>query len=170
MLDEKTLQDLYDMLEPYKDLDCGHNDFVYGYYVEWQKLDDLSYETIEMLYDYFSIEFNGMIDEACEKLRKLGVPEETAYEGGANFPIKEGYWFKPYGYDSNRQSYVDELQKIEQLVTKNKDELVRKSLILSALIFTESFVNSKIVGKINFLKAVKGTDPILKIYGVRMCG
>lgn len=50
------IEEMEDILCPYKDLEVGHDDFVYGSYVEWPPLDTCDDEQIDLLLRYFDIE------------------------------------------------------------------------------------------------------------------
>lgn len=115
-------------------------------------------------------ELDDIHDEIAELLAKLGVPEGTKYENGGelnNYPEWTRYFaeseYSDYEYYSKfSSSYInfeDDMENIKKkLFEYENDELIVKSMILSAFIHTESFVKSKIVDKIpNIEDSVKNT-------------
>jgi len=118
----------------------------------------LENEIIDSLCEHFNIDMNLPIEEKYALLRKNGVPEETMYENGAcDYPESAKYWkFDEYEYyiEHNIEyiHYISQIDEINLLVAGSHDDLIKKSLILSAFIFTESFITSKIVNKIGDLK------------------
>ena len=155
----KFLQEMIDIIDPAIDIDLGNSgDWVYGNYIEWHPLECLDDAIIDALCEYFNIDKKLSKKEICDLLREEGVPEETMYESDLDFPESAKYWktdLDEYEYYLKHiieyENYITKINEIMKLMDNSQNHLTKKSLILSALIFTESFITSKIVKRINDL-------------------
>lgn len=97
-------------------------------------------------------------DSVINLLIDSGAPiGQTCYEDAGEVPEEYSYWSNSdqmYWNDSNDLldqysiefvGYKKEIDLIREKVVENDDSLIKKSLILAAFVYTESFVKSKII-------------------------
>lgn len=87
-----------------------------------------------------------------------GVPSGTGYENGVDFPTEltyshmmiydENELMMYYRYPIDFEDYENKINDIFQKIKNTSDNLIKKSLLLSSFIITESMFKSSIVEKI----------------------
>lgn len=120
-------------------------------------LNDQDVENQDFIFRIKIPELSHVKEKICDLLRKYGVPEGTEYENGGmnDYPNSFKYFYteddeylfyKEFGIEHNK--YRIEILKILDMINNQSNELVKKSLLLTAFIYTESYVKSIIVNKI----------------------
>lgn len=156
MIDKKTVEDLFYILEPNVDMNTGNSgDGLYGNYCEWKNLNDYDDETLKNLLEYFLDKLPKEKKYSERKdiitfLRTQGVPEKTAYEFEKNFPFSQGYFnvdesdylYKQYGIEYIK--YVEEVESLKNLIKCQSDPLTIKALLFAVFSLTESYMKQVI--------------------------
>ena len=97
----------------------------------------------------------NMVKEAIEEVfENAGIPQGTVYEYDEAIPESSKYW--PLEIDDdlyfikqiNFYEYKNEIDKIKDKILNEKDELVKKSLMLTIFVLSESYVSSLIVSNL----------------------
>lgn len=139
------------------------------YDVSDDMLDSLSYPPEE--FDFPGIDDNEIRELVINLLIQVGAPiGETLYEDAGELPNSYMYWndsddlFDQYSIEI--VNYKREIELIKNKVANNDDALIKKSLILAAFVYTESFVRSKIISILPDLNSYDDviTRDILKKY------
>jgi len=139
------------------------------YDVSDDMLDSFDYPYKE--FNFPSINDSEIRELAIYLLIEVGAPiGETLYEDAGELPESYMYWndsddlFDQYSIEI--LNYKQEIELIKNKVASNNDALVKKSLILAAFVFTESFVRSKIISILPDLNSYDDviTRNILKKY------
>lgn len=139
------------------------------YDVSDDMLDSLDYPSEE--FDFPGINDGKIRDLAIDLLIEAGAPiGETLYEDAGELPESYMYWndsddlFDQYSIEI--VNYKQEIELIKDKVASNDDALIKKSLVLAAFVFTESFVRSKIISILPDLNSYDDviTRDILKKY------
>lgn len=121
--------------------------------------------------DFTFPELDEIRDLVIDALEEKGAPiGKEYYEDAGELPDKYMYWndsdnlFDQYSIEF--ANYKQELELIKEKIRNNGDSLVKKSLILAAFIYTESFVRSKIINILPDLNIYSDTitRDILKKY------
>ena len=115
----------------------GHDDFLYGYYVEFPQKEDINKDVLSGIEDdlkkipWGKTEYYSESEFSNTSVDPFGYRAEWEYEMflQKHIPSKE-----------NIISQLKEIQK--NLTTYSKNTIITKSLILSAFSITESFVRS----------------------------
>lgn len=150
-MNNKILNDLVDIIEPNIELNTGSSgEGTYGNYCEWQNLDSYDDDMLEALQEYFVNQLPPKRyktrDDIIKFLRELGVPEETAWEFGENFPEEKGYFYTReseylfYEYELKLGQYIKEVDTLRGLIIRESDHLIKKSLLFTIFSLTESYV------------------------------
>src|SRR5699024_5272992 len=154
IINQEKKEEIYEFLEPYHDIEVNKDGFVFGNYIEWPFLNRLKIEDLKSIATILNITFDEEIDkEELENLiKEEGYEEGTEYENGnPDFLEKNKYWpsssedeeeYEMYINDSyESEDVISTIREIKNEVTnKDQDELTKKALILSAFVYTESYV------------------------------
>lgn len=155
MLKTEDLVSIIETLDLEPELNIGNDDFVYGNYIEWPKLDSLTNDELDYLKDFIdgSIKYDeNDREEIISSLKNSGMPDGIImYEFDGDMPDRYGYFYEPeevYGnyaaYESQPiEEYNNQIDRLINTIKESDDELVIKSLILATLILTESFALNK---------------------------
>lgn len=89
-----------------------------------------------------------------ELFEKYGIPQDLHYEYDEGMPESSKYW--PLEMDEdlyfikqiNFNEYKNEIDKIKSKILNEEDELVKKSLMLTIFVLSESYVSSLIVSNL----------------------
>lgn len=156
MLDKKTIEDLFEILEPNVDVETGSSgDGLYGNYCEWKNLDNYDDDTLKVLYEYFLNKFPNKKKYANRTdiisfLRIHGIPEETVYDNEDNFPDSQSYFNDDMNdylykqYEINYFKYVEEVESIKKSIMNQSDPLTIKALLFAVFSLTESYMKQVI--------------------------
>lgn len=139
------------------------------YDVSDDMLDSLDYPSEE--FDFPGINAGEIRELAIDLLIEAGAPiGETLYEDAGELPESYMYWNDSDDsfdqYSIKIVNYKQEIELIKNKVASNDDALIKKSLVLAAFVFTESFVRSKIISILPDLNSYDDviTRDILKKY------
>ena len=126
------------------------------YDVSDDMLDSLNYICAD--YHFPNLDDDVIRDSVINLLIDSGAPiGRIFYEDAGEVPEEYSYWNNSdqmYWNDSDDLldqysiefvSYKEEIDLIRKKVAENDDSLIKKSLILAAFVYTESFVRSKII-------------------------
>lgn len=89
-----------------------------------------------------------------ELFEKYGIPQGTHYERDEGMPESSKYW--PLEMDEdlyflkfiNFSEYENEIDKIKSRILNEEDELIKKSLMLTIFVLSESYISSLIVSNL----------------------
>lgn len=146
-----------------------YNELIFNFIAEYKlKLSDFLkdeitfYSETEYLYDIIvnfierETEVGNLI--VSKLLDFYGVPSGTGYENGVDFPTEltyshmmiydENELMMYYRYPIDFEDYENKINDIFQKIKNTSDNLIKKSLLLSSFIITESMFKSSIVEKI----------------------
>lgn len=116
-----------------------YSDIVSDIIIHFPSRDDVSDDVISNIFDYCGvpagIQYEFELPEGLQYWREQLWDLENEYENYSNYPLK-------------LQDYMSKIENIKLLVQNATDDLIRKSLILSSFIITESLLKSVIVNKI----------------------
>lgn len=154
MISKKTIEELFEILEPNIDLNTGSSsEALYGNYCEWQSLDNYDDNTLSILQDYFKAKYTKR-EDIISFLREQGVPEVTAYEFEQNFPDSQGYFTTnetQYLYELyavKLSQFVDEVNTLKTLINAESNPLKLKALLFAIFSLTESYMKQVIWDRI----------------------
>ncbi len=145
-VDVELIEELCVDIEP----NLGNDDFLYGYCVEYPKLEDID-EKIQKSFDssqldeipWGKLEYYDISEFGNTKADPLGwaAEWEEEYYNYINAPSED--------------NIINQLEEIENKIQKNKaDEIIVKALVLSAFSITESYARSLVLNNIpNFDKS-----------------
>lgn len=115
--------------------DIGHDDFLYGYYVEFPQKQDIVKDVLSEIgsedldkIPWGKTEYYTEVQFSNTSVDPFGYRAEWEYE----IYLQE--------HIPSKENIINLLNKIENIISSNNDEIIIKSLILSSFSMTESYV------------------------------
>lgn len=167
-MNEDNIAELIEIVGADVETEIGNDDFVFGNYIEWPKLEDLDSQTFAALVNYFEItEDYDNRDEIIREMEDMGMPNgDVVYENGGEmdeYPESYKYFQADEFIPLDWVKYMKRMDALKVSFKSSNSSLIKKALLLAMMALTESYAND--VTNENVKSAVDSTtNDVLKTF------
>ncbi|MCP8858918.1 hypothetical protein LBW12_02615 [Latilactobacillus curvatus] len=169
-MNEDNIAELIEIVGADVETEIGNDDFVFGNYIEWPKLENLDSQTFAALVNYFEIiedYDDDNRDEIIREMEDMGMPNgDTVYENGGEmdeYPESYKYFQADEFIPLDWVKYMERMNALKISFKSSNSSLIKKALLLAMMALTESYAND--VTNENVKSAVDGTtNDVLKTF------
>lgn len=151
------LFEFYELLKSIENKEEELYEAIYDEAIIIKECDEVSIEDFINLIMEYEVQIptvDRLKSPITELFEKYGIPQGTHYEYDEGMPESSKYW--PLEMDEdlyflkfiNFSEYENEIDKIKSRILNEEDELIKKSLMLTIFVLSESYISSLIVSNL----------------------